>query len=142
MTVTSAPARRSGQFLLQISRILAGAMLAVLTLLSPAQAEPRNSTADAIREYINAPVELVLFNRDIAELRGTLGGLDPRQRVARAGQAFFSLSNEALEKPLEMRPMSLDEGSGYTFLIDNQPLFTLLVTDLDPESRLALRSAS
>ena len=142
MTVTSAPARRSGQFLLQISRILAGAMLAVLTLLSPAQAEPRNSTADAIREYINAPVELVLFNRDIAELRGTLGGLDPRQRVARAGQAFFSLSNEALEKPLEMRPISLDEGSGYTFLIDNQPLFTLLVTDLDPESRLALRSAA
>lgn len=94
MTVTSAPARRSGQFLLQISRILAGAMLAVLTLLSPAQAEPRNSTADAIREYINAPVELVLFNRDIAELRGTLGGLDPRQRVARAGQAFFFFAQQ------------------------------------------------
>ncbi|MBE2261990.1 MAG: mechanosensitive ion channel [Burkholderiaceae bacterium] len=107
-----------------------------------AHAEPRGAAPATARSSLYAPEDLVLFNRPVIELRGTLGGLNPKQRVSRASDAFYSLSNEALEQPVAMLPMSLAEGSGYTFMVAEKPVFTLLTTDLDPEARLTLLDAA
>lgn len=137
---------RLRQCLTRTSRLwLLASLAAVLLALWPGastHAEPRSTPLTTARVSLFAPEDLVLFNRNITELRGTLGGLTPKQRVTRASDAFFSLSNEALEQPVSMLPMSLTEGSGYTFLVADKPLFTLLSTDLDPEARLTLLDAA
>jgi hypothetical protein len=66
------------------------ALLATLLLAGAAHGEPRIAPkAQARASEGSAPVMLQLFNRDITELRGILGGLDAAQRVSRA-QAQFS----------------------------------------------------
>ncbi len=126
---------------LLLGRLLLGLVFAA-ALVPAALAEPRQDTSEVRHAQIHPPVALTLFNRNIAELRGNLGGLDPQLRTKRASEAFFSLSNEELKQRLDMLPMSLDEGSGYTFIVDGRPLFTLLVTDLDPEARQTLLEAA
>lgn len=85
---------------------------------------------------------LVLFNRDIVELRGSLGGLEPARRAERARSRFNSLTRDDLTQPAVLRPASLDEGSGYTIAVGERSLFTVLHGDLDPEERLSLRESA
>jgi small-conductance mechanosensitive channel len=120
------------------------AVLALLALAAPdlARAEPRNpGTESSVRRSIE-PAMLVLFNRDIVELRGSLGGLEPAKRAERARTRFNRLTGEELASPVALRPASLDEGSGYAVLAGERHLFTVLQSDLDPEERLSLREAA
>jgi small-conductance mechanosensitive channel len=106
------------------------------------QAEPRMPAPVTAGAGVEAPVMLTLFNRDIVELRALLGGLTAEQRVARAQRAFSELPAAASPAKVNMQPMSLTEGSGYTLQVDGQALFTLMAADLDLEQRLNLKEAA
>jgi len=84
------------------------------------------------------PEPLVLFNRDIVELRANLGGLSPAQRVKRAQRRFAALSPAELLMPPRLQPASVEEASGLVLMLGDKPLFTLLPADLDPEEHLPL----
>ncbi len=124
-----------------LTRLLA--LLLTLLLASAAWAEPRRPLAAQPRAGEGAaPVMLKLFNRDITELRGVLGGLDAAQRVSRARAQFAAVIDSGVADPIKVLPMSLTEGSGYLFQYEGQNLFTLLSADLDPEERMSLKDAA
>jgi small-conductance mechanosensitive channel len=87
------------------------------------------------------PEALVLFNRDIVELRASLAGLTPTQRVARAQRRFAALSAQELAQPARLQPSTVDGAAGMLLLVGDNPVFTLLATDLDPEEHLPLAAA-
>lgn len=113
------------------------ALLAVGLLAMAAHAEPR-SPERAARSPV-AVHTLVLFNREIIELRTSLGGIDAAQRVERAQQRFAALDAAALREPVQLQPRALEEGSGYTVVVGERPLFTVLSGDRDPEETTTLR---
>ena len=88
--------------------------LVLLVLAAPALAlaEPRSLASESATRHRIEPAMLVLFNRDIVELRGSLGGLEPARRAERARSRFNSLTRDDLTQPAVLRPASLDEGSG------------------------------
>lgn len=114
-----------GSGLFRICRALAWA----LGIVGAAQAAP-------------ALEPLLLFNREVTELRAVLGGLSPAERVERAQRRFAALSAADEAQPLQLR--ALDQGGhrGLTLLVGDKPLFSLLEADLDPEERLPLQAAA
>ncbi len=124
-----------------LTRLLA--LLLTLLLASAAWGEPRSTlTAPPRAAEGSAPVMLQLFNRDITELRGILGGLDAAQRVSRAQAQFSAWRDSGVADPIKVVPLSLTEGSGYLFQLESQHLFTLMSADLDPEERMSLKDAA
>lgn len=87
------------------------------------------------------PRALVLFNRPVADLRATLGGLGPAERVARAQRRFDALGDAALTLPVSTRPLQTEDGTGLTLEVDGRPVFSLLPADLDPEDHQSLEQA-
>ena len=131
-----APAWRAGvACLFVLVMVLAGA--------GHVHAEPRTPAPAAASTGVDAPpVMLTLFNRDIVELRGLLGGFNAEQRVARAQRAFSELPPAGTAPKVTTQPMSLNEGSGYTVQVDGQTVFTLMASDLDLEQRQNLKEAA
>ena len=87
------------------------------------------------------PVTLSLFNREITELRGMLGGLTAAERVARAQMRFAALTDAELAQPVATAALPGGGGAGITFQIQGKPIFSLLPADLDPESGASLDEA-
>lgn len=85
-----------------------------------------------------APETLVLFNRNVAELRATFVGLTPVQRVERAQRRFGALSAAELAMPPRLEPSASEGVPGLLLLMGEKPVFTLLAADLDPEEHLSL----
>jgi len=109
-------------------------LVMVLAGAGHVHAEPRTPAPAAGNTGVDAPpVMLTLFNRDIVELRGLLGGFNAEQRVARAQRAFSELPPVGAALKVTTQPMSLNEGSGYTLQVDGQTVFTLMASDLDLE---------
>jgi small-conductance mechanosensitive channel len=88
-----------------------------------------------------APQPLVLFNRDVAELRASFAGLTPAQRVQRAQRRFAALSSAELALPARLQPSTAEGLPGLLLLVGDKPVFTLLAADLDPEDHLSLAQA-
>jgi len=89
-----------------------------------------------------APETLVLFNRDVAELRASFAGLTPVQRVERAQRRFAALSTAELALPPRIEPSATEGTAGLMLLMGDKPVFTLLAGDLDPEDHLSLAHAA
>ena len=131
-----APAWRAGVACLFV-------LVMVLVGAGHVHAEPRTPAPAAASTGVDAPpVMLTLFNRDIVELRGLLGGFNAEQRVARAQRAFSELPPVGAALKVTTQPMSLNEGSGYTLQVDGQTVFTLMASDLDLEQRQNLKEAA
>jgi small-conductance mechanosensitive channel len=138
---TAQPGRRPGT---AWHVCLTGLAAMLMTLVSPcaARAEPHEAPQAPVRATAIEPVMLRLFNRDIAELRGVLGGFGPEQRATRAQRSFAALPDTGQAPVVAVQPMSLTEGSGYTFQVDGQTVFTLMAADLDLEERLSLKESA
>jgi len=135
MTATAHDPRRSlGAWFLRIAVL---GLLVLQGLAPPAMAEPR--TRESTPRASASAFPLVLFNREIIELRTSLGGLDPRQRAERAQARFAALDTAALSQPVALQPRAFEEGSGYSVLVGEQLLFTVLSGDRDPEEPITLR---
>ena len=89
-----------------------------------------------------APEPLVLFNRDVAELRVSFAGLTPAQRVERAQRRFAALTAAELAVAPRLQPSSAEGLPGLLLLVGDKPVFTLLQADLDPEEHLTLPHAA
>jgi small-conductance mechanosensitive channel len=90
---------------------------------------------------VTPPEALVLFNRDVVELRANFAGLTPAQRVARAQRRFAALSAQELAQPARLQPSTAEGAAGLLLLVGDSPVFTLLTADLDPEEHLPLAAA-
>lgn len=88
------------------------------------------------------PEPLLLFNREVAELRVVFNGLSPAERVARAQRRFDALSDAELQQPVRILPLAFEAHQGLSFNVGDKPLFTLLQADLDPEEHLGLQTAA
>jgi small-conductance mechanosensitive channel len=89
-----------------------------------------------------APEPLVLFNRDVAELRVSFAGLTPAQRAERAQRRFAALSAAELALPPRLQPSTAEGLPGLLLLVGDKPIFTLLQADLDPEDNQSLAHAA
>lgn len=119
-----------------------GQILALLWLLMICGgAEGATVVPSPVHSTASPPVTLVLFNREITELRGMLGGLNAAERVARAQARFAALAEADLGQPVSVAPLPGGETNGLTFQILGKPLFSLLPSDLDPESSATLDEA-
>lgn len=90
----------------------------------------------------SAPVMLVLYNRDIIELRGTLAGVPAPDRAKRAQRRFDALTDTELEQAVGIVPFKLADTNGLILQVAGQPLFTVLNSDLDQEDHLTLAQAA
>lgn len=124
-----------------VLRWLAGMLLGLFVLCDSATAVLATGTTDEA-ETSAAPVMLVLYNREIIELRGTLAGLAAPGRVARAQRRFDALSETELEQAAEVMPFKLGDSTGLILQVAGQPIFTVLTADLDHEDRLTLAQAA
>lgn len=88
-----------------------------------------------------APEPLVLFNRNVAELRVSFAGLTPSQRVERAQRRFAALTAAELALAPRLQPSTAEGLPGLLVLVGDKPVFTLLQADLDPEEHLTLPHA-
>lgn len=100
-------------------------------------AAPAASAAAAM-----APEALVLFNRNVAELRVSFAGLTPAQRVQRAQRRFAALTSAELALAPRLQPSAAEGMPGLLLLVGDKPVFTLLQADLDPEEHLTLPHAA
>lgn len=89
-----------------------------------------------------APEPLVLYNREVAELRASFAGLTPAQRVERAQRRFAALSAAELAQAPRLQPSNAEGLPGLLLLVGDKPVFTLLQADLDPEDHLSLAHAA
>jgi small-conductance mechanosensitive channel len=85
---------------------------------------------------------LLLFNRDIVELRAVFSGLTPAERVARAQRRFAALTDADLQQLVSLAPLEGSVLQGRVVRVGDKPLFTLLDADLDPEEHLHLQLAA
>ena len=85
---------------------------------------------------------LLLFNREVVELRAVYNGLTPAERVARAQRRFAALSEADLQQPLHLLTQEGDGPRRVAVRVGDRTLFTLLDADLDAEDHLALGPAS
>ncbi len=109
----------------------------------PALAAPNSLDAvPALHPASQAPQTLVLFNRPIAELRSSLGGLDAEERVARAQRRFSDLSPAERAAPVTTASFSHSGEQGLSLLVGERPIFSLMPQDLDPEDHLSLAAAA
>lgn len=111
---------------------LAGCACLALAIPAPAIGAPLAAS----------PESLVLYNREVAELRASFAGLTPAQRVARAQRRFAALTAADLALPPSLQPLVSDPADGLLMLVGDKPLFTLLAADLDPEERASLAHAA
>lgn len=75
---------------------------------------------------------LVVWNRTIAELRVGLEGLSVAERAARIQRRVAALSDEALGKPIALRPATVDGVSGFMIHAGPELIMTLAVADVAP----------
>jgi small-conductance mechanosensitive channel len=91
----------------------------------------------------SVPAEpLLLYNREVAELRAVFNGLVPAERVARAQRRFADLGEADLLAPVQVQVFKGDHHQGRALLVGDKAVFTLLDADLDPEENLSLAPAA
>ena len=86
------------------------------------------------------PATLVVWNRQIAVLRTTVGGLSPSQRAKAAGRRIELLPDHLLESELQVIPGKVGEKEVTTIFAGTDLLFSMLQEDLDPSSDETLES--
>lgn len=80
------------------------------------------------------PAALRILNRDVVTLRATLAGISPAQRVEAARQRIREISPAAIDDPITVVAARLGETRGVQFFLGPSMLFSVLETDVDPES--------
>lgn len=90
----------------------------------------------------SAAEPLLLFNREVVELRAVFSGMTPAERVARAQRRFAALADADLQQPVNLLPLETGVLKGQVLRVGDKPLFTLLDADLDPEEHLHLQLAA
>jgi small-conductance mechanosensitive channel len=101
-----------------------------------------SAAAQAPAASTTAPATFSVANREIAVLRVELLGNAPATRAARARERFAQLAEAELAiAPLAL-PYTIGEYAGYSILVGDRPIFTLLAGDLDPEDRITLPRAA
>lgn len=113
-----------------------------LLAMPAAFAKAADSPLLTVHEPRQAPQMLVLFNRPIAEVRSSLGGLDAEERVARAERRFADLSPAERAAPVTTAAFNHAGEQGLSLLVGQRPIFALMPQDLDPEDNLSLTAAA
>jgi small-conductance mechanosensitive channel len=88
------------------------------------------------------PATFSVANRDIAVLRADLLGNSPATRVTRARERFAQIPESELKLAPQALPYAIGEYTGYSILVGDRPIFTLLAGDLDPEDQIPLPRAA
>jgi small-conductance mechanosensitive channel len=107
-------------------RALSGLLLGLVWLCAFAEGTPV--------EVNDRPATLNAWNRDIIELRATVNGATPEERVVRARERIFALS--PLSDPASIASEEIEIGGlkGRGVFVRNTVLFLILPQDLDPSS--------
>ena len=107
-----------------LARPAFGLLLSVLWLCAFAQATSVGVTAPAAK--------LTAFNRDIIELRATVNGATPEERVLRARERIFALPPEVDPASVGAETMQIGELQGRAVFVRNSVIFLIFPQDLDP----------
>ncbi len=91
---------------------------------------------------MSEPVPLVVWNREIAVFRATLGNFTPGQRLENTLHRMASVSDHLLYQKIRAEHTSFGTIGGVAFMIGDQVLFTLVEEDLDPITGETLESVS
>ena len=110
--------------------LFAGALVtAAAAETKPAETKPAEAT-------------LTLANRDIAVFRATALGFSPAVRAEHARARIDQLDYAALSTPVQALPATLGDLSGFSLLVGDRRMLTLLEGDLDPEDQTTLAQAA
>lgn len=88
------------------------------------------------------PVPLVVWNREIAVFRATLGNFTPEQRMQNTMQRMVNVTDHLLYQKVRAERTRFGTIEGVSFMIGNQMLFTLVEDDLDHTTGETLDSVS
>ncbi len=108
--------------------------LAFLALLLLA-ATPAQGAAERTKPEV---ATLSIANREIAVFRAELLGYLPESRAERAHKRFEQLDEPMMRLPVVALPVTLGELHGFSILIGDTRIFSLLEADLDPEDKTTL----
>ena len=85
---------------------------------------------------------MVVWNRTVAELRVGIEGLSVAARAARIQRRVSSLTDEALEKPITIRPATIGGVSGFMIYAASEPIMSLALGDAAPGQDAAVGAES
>lgn len=97
--------------------------------LAWAQAEPVAAEAQV------PPATLRVMNRDIMTMRGSLAGAPPAVRAERALERISAIPRAEVDQSARALPFTLGETKGAQIYLGDRLLFSVLQSDLEPESR-------
>ncbi len=78
------------------------------------------------------PYPVVVWNRTIAELRVPIEGLSVGERGERIQRRIAALTDEALARPITIRPATIDGVSGFFLYAGSDPILAIAQGDVAP----------
>jgi len=109
-------------------RLIPGLVLAIASLGALAQ------NAVVVELTGDPPATLRVWNRDIIELRATVNGVSPAERVERARERILALPPLSDSGQLAAQEADIGGVRGHAVFVRNSVLFFVLPQDLDPTS--------
>ena len=85
-------------------------------------------------EQAVAPADLIVANRRILTLRGSIGTFAPSARVAGVKARIRELKEPDLEQPAVAKPSMLGGQQVYSIEINGKPIMTIQPADVDPDA--------
>lgn len=118
--------------------------LAVASAASTPDLMAADSTQPISEQSAAAPNEapIEFWNREIAILRGTIGGISPEQRAERAEERLDELPVNVRSTDIVLVPFKLEGQDGVVFTYNGGGLFFLGSSDVEKEARDTLERAS
>lgn len=112
------------------------ALLLVSSLAGPAPGQ--DAVASGPSDAAARPLEVepaasvVVWNREIVELRAKLGSFTAEQRTGLVIERILALPEESLQAPVEVQPTRLNSLSGFDLVVDGVAVLTVVESDVDP----------